>query len=678
MATKQEILKTHKMTEKEFYEKFPTLEAYNQFQMGGSLSPKQKFQMGGITPLPVDVPASLTAPVPTFTPGTSAPAAAAPGGFKLPNMSGMGGGQQAPQQAGSDPNAPVKKNTGKTIGGVVGGIAGVALAPFTGGISTVVGPALGSAIGGGIDDAQYKNKTEDYNAVKSSQQNAMTSNIAGNFNPSAQGKQFKMGGNFTEYHGNTHENGGIPIGKSEVEDGETNWKGFINSDSPEIADILKPILKGKTPAQATKEVVKRYAKRNGAGDKITESSQNRELDYIKKLGSEALAVLEGNTGLTNNSRGMFQDGGPLNTKDFQDWMDVNNPTWLKGKPLNQGGGYGTYGPNTKKAYKDLGNVYEARFTPPEVVDEGTDPVFSNPVVNENPEELLNPSKVDNTVNSRINILSGRFPKTPGSFGYDTPKQQPGAFNFEAPKGNIPSLDTKASKFIGETKGKYNYNPVSPVDTNKPLQTSVNPLGYLASAIGPAYNIAQGLRGGDPVNFDRMTSKYQYADPKGAMAAASRGVTSAYNSAKNAARNTATSSGEYLANMGSLTSKEGMDRAASLAGIKSQYDIANTQGLNQTNLTKDQFNAQVQMRESEARQQEQDAARSSISQGLNNFGQNTLGYGQDRAMNKTQNTMLPLLADGYEYVIDADGKVSAKKKISGTDNKYQLTKSPGSI
>jgi hypothetical protein len=238
--------------------------------------------------------------------------------------------------------------------------------------------------------------------------------------------------------------------------------------------------------------------------------------------------------------------------------------------------------------------------------------------------------------------------------------------------NIKSIDLKTSPYQTPSS-----TTPPPPNSTKPLQTSVNPLGYLASAIGPAYNIAQGLRGGDPVNFDRMTSKYQYADPKGAMAAASRGVTSAYNSAKNATRNTATSAGEYLANMGNLASKEGMDRAASLAGIKSQYDIANTQGLNQTNLTKDQFNAQVQMRESEARQQEQDAARSSISQGLNNFGQNTLGYGQDRAMNKTQNTMLPLLADGYEYVIDADGKVSAKKKISGTDNKYQLTKSPGS-
>jgi hypothetical protein len=250
--TKAEILKTHKMTEKEFYEKFPTQEAYNQFQMGGSLSPKQKFQMGGIPPLTEITTPVVSNPVATTVAASpsqaaidadniSSPVAPAGGGkfsnyFKsdagksdiksavkgLPNLSA--GAQQPNAQ---DPNAPVKKSTGKTIGGIAGGIAGVALAPFTAGISTVVGPALGSAIGGGIDNAQYKNKTEDYNAVKSSQQNAMTSNIAGNFNPSAQGKQFKMGGNFTEYHGNTHENGGIPIGQSEVEGGETNHNGYI-------------------------------------------------------------------------------------------------------------------------------------------------------------------------------------------------------------------------------------------------------------------------------------------------------------------------------------------------------------------------------------------------------------------------------------------------------------------
>jgi hypothetical protein len=635
--TKQEILKIHKMTEKEFYEKFPTQEAYNQFQMGGSLSPKQKFQDGGLTPLVATYPTQNLPATGTNVSTAAAAPAAAPGGFKLSNLPGLGGGQQAPKQTGEDPNAPTQKNIGKTIG-AVGGAAIGSLIP---GAGTMIGGVVGGAIGGAIDKKTYENKMEDYSAVKSSQQNAMTSNIAGNFNPSAQGKQFKMGGNFTEYHGNTHENGGIPIGQSEVEGGETNNNGYIYSDTLKLGK--------KTFADMSKKINNKYSRR--PDDKISMESKERELGNLMKV--------QESTGMTNNSRGMFQDGGKFNPNNP---MSDDRATLVSGNFDNFGAGkpFDTNTKNEEQIFNRLPIKGVASMTTPS----------STPSIAGNVQEIpsLKPTLPLITYNG--NMLPNNKISTPGSFGYDTPKQEPGSFNIKP-----PTADLKASKFIGETRGKNNYNPVSPVDTNKPLQTSVNPLGYLASAIGPAYNIAQGLRGGDPVNFDRMTSKYQYADPKGAMAAASRGVTSAYNSAKNAARNTATSAGEYLANMGNLASKEGMDRAASLAGIKSQYDIANTQGLNQTNLTKDQFNAQVQMRESEARQQEQDAARSSISQGLNNFGQNTLGYGQDRAMNKTQNTMLPLLADGYEYVMDADGKVSTRRKISNTNKGNQITEVP---
>ena len=635
--TKAEILKTHKMTEQEFYKKFPTQEAYNQFQMGGSLSPKQKFEMGGLTPLVATYPTPNLPATGTSTPAAAAaPGTAAPGnGFKL---SGLGGGQQAPQQAGSDPNAPTQKNMGKTIGTVVGGVAGSVIAP---GVGTMVGGALGGAIGGAVDTKTYENKMEDYSAIKSSQQNAMNSNIAGNFNPNAQGKTFKMGGNlikradgsysqrglwdnirankgsgkqptkemlaqekkinseykmggnFTEYHGNTHENGGIPIGQSEVEGGETNNNGYIYSDTLKLGK--------KTFADMSKKINNKYSRR--PDDKISMESKERELGNLAKI--------QESTGLTNNSRGMFFNGG------FG--IEDDNVT----------GETGTYG----------NQVYGTPF-------------------------------------SRF----AETPQAPNVTTYNTDNKLPDVVptdqsNVPTDKNNNPlnvkQIDLKTSPYQTPSS-----TTPPPPDTNKPLQTKVNPLGYLASAIGPAYNVAQGLKGGDPVNFERMNTKYQYADPRGAMSAANKGITSAYNSAKNAARNTTTSAGEYLANMGNLTSKEGMERAATMAGIKGQYDMANTQGLNQTNLTKDQYNAQVQMRESEARQQEQDAARSSISQGLNNFGQNTLGYSQDIAMNKSQNMMTPFMADRFDLVEDAEGNISFKRKaIKKSDSKKDITTPP---
>jgi len=38
-------------------------------------------------------------------------------------------------------------------------------------------------------------------------------------------------------------------------------------------------------------------------------------------------------------------------KAFQDWMDVNYPTWLNGGRLSKGNGYGTFGPSTSNVYE---------------------------------------------------------------------------------------------------------------------------------------------------------------------------------------------------------------------------------------------------------------------------------------------------------------------------------------
>jgi hypothetical protein len=45
-------------------------------------------------------------------------------------------------------------------------------------------------------------------------------------------------------------------------------------------------------------------------------------------------------------------------EEFQDWMDTNYPTWLNGKKLNQGEGYGKFRKNTQKAWETYGNIYK--------------------------------------------------------------------------------------------------------------------------------------------------------------------------------------------------------------------------------------------------------------------------------------------------------------------------------
>lgn len=50
--------------------------------------------------------------------------------------------------------------------------------------------------------------------------------------------------------------------------------------------------------------------------------------------------------------------GPKDVKKFQDWLDRYYPTWLKGKKLNRGRGYGTFGPYTKEAWGKYKNEYK--------------------------------------------------------------------------------------------------------------------------------------------------------------------------------------------------------------------------------------------------------------------------------------------------------------------------------
>jgi hypothetical protein len=898
------------------------------------------------------------------------------------------------QQTSQDPNAPVKKSTGKTIGGIAGGIAGLALAPFTGGISTVVGPALGSMIGGGIDNVQYKNKTKDYN----DQQNAMTSNIAGNFNPNAQTKQFKKGGELIKRADGSYSQRGLwdnirankgsgkaptkemlkqekkikanmahgGIDTSNSMSGPKYAKGgfdannpamgnttqyapdaefFTNSEAPasasnfavdygsrrspaqtqtqskqkpaiNVTDPNDPRLKAyndslnlnknytnqinslreelksdnqqlktkgsipfqrfefrnnymndpikpsqimyfdngienfedyyywefpyyKAPVQPyklvspsitnkpttpksnnlvkpapretlnkmpispikkldtnsiqaqpnlqTKEipttpssnikdqrtytaskmlgkmnkptgyinegmnegrqeitkskggVVKKYVKggmlkpmgndmyevksykkgtdkveyrpnvfidnkeiirknpdgstqilsddlgyakvakniarakggnitdnqfdqlymnqemskaSKGKGNKYVEGGTDKKLKLRNPMSDDRATLVSGNfdsfgvgnpkiepmkskslapmsIDKVNPKPFLVSPTGPKNVKDFQDWLDVNQPNWYKGKKFSENPDYknyyGTYGSNTTAAYKKYGNDYENMMMDQQrKKDLDLKPM---PRIGQNPKQL-NPE------------LAGKIEEVP-SMPTSKPLDKPG---------------------------------------NKSLDTKVNPLGYLSTLPSAAYDIAQGLKGGDPVDFERMNTKYQFADPRGAMAAASRGVTSAYNAAKNAAKTTTTSAGEYLANMGNLASKEGMEKASALTAIKAQYDMANTQGLNQTNLAKDQYNAQVQMRESIARQEEQDAARSSISKGLAGLSQNTMSYMSDVNANKTQGRFVDLINSGkYEYVeeIDADGKPRIKlvPKKGAESNSVQVTPSP---
>jgi len=73
-------------------------------------------------------------------------------------------------------------------------------------------------------------------------------------------------------------------------------------------------------------------------------------------------------GQTTQSTAKLTDRNSV--EQFQDWLDANKPGWAQGYKdgkVNQGKGYGVYGPRTKKAwlsYKDEYSKSQSTKTPP--------------------------------------------------------------------------------------------------------------------------------------------------------------------------------------------------------------------------------------------------------------------------------------------------------------------------
>jgi hypothetical protein len=658
--TKQEILKTHKMTEKEFYKKFPTLEAYNQFQMGGSLSPKQKFQGGGFA-LPVDpsVMQNITKTVPTFGNGAGGAVGASAGGA----ASGLGSAagpaasaisavpeliQGAKQPSGPEKGKAVGKTIGSTAGGIGGAIAGSILLP---GVGTVIGGMLGSTLGGmagggigkmvGNQNQEFKQETN----------------------------QFKMGGDFTDFKGYTHEDGGVtfPGTNIEVEKNETKAKlpdgrKVIFTNSNEI-----PYKGKRTYAQEHRSIEKKYF-RNDLTDMNTKKRlipklfedqemkkeqkqammltdlKNQYMMYGGKLrmapGGEinynypmsedrTTSVAGGSPGYIkpksfaampvdlNPKPFLAYPTGPKNTKDFQDWMDVNNPTWYKGAKFSENpdykGYYGTYGSNTQNAYKNFSNDYEIMIGDQQ----------RRKDLNLTPMPRMGITKPDD-LNPKINDKMLDVPDFYHSPGKSKPKVYDG-----------PSYANLA-----------------------------------AQSLGDAYNIGRGLKGPDPVDFERVKPSFMYADPKPAITAMNNATSTSFNNARNSINNSGAGRAERLTFLTQTAGQESLKRGLGEAQIKSEYDKMNTNTYNSiANQAKSQ-NAQIQMAESEARQKEQDAARSSISTGLSGLGSKVGGFNSAKSSWNNQNDLLSLMRNkGFYPVEGKDGKMMWKK--DGVNVPYEV-------
>jgi len=214
-------------------------------------------------------------------------------------------------------------------------------------------------------------------------------------------------------------------------------------------------------------------------------------------------------------------------------------------------------------------------------------------------------------------------------------------------------------------------PNIPITSNVTDNQSINPISnkpnygnIIPQLAGDAYNILQGVKGGDPVDFQRVNP--YLANPNPAITGFNNTTSTTFNNAKNAIRNSATSSGEYLAQMNSLTGKEGITRGMGRAGIKSDYNKINTGIVNQTGSQ----NAGIQMQEAIARQQETDAARSAVSKGLSDMSSKIGSINNEKSSRNNQKDLVSLMSrNGYKLTRDGNGEMIWEK--NGTYVPYEV-------
>jgi hypothetical protein len=152
------------------------------------------------------------------------------------------------------------------------------------------------------------------------------------------------------------------------------------------------------------------------------------------------------------------------------------------------------------------------------------------------------------------------------------------------------------------------------------------------ALGPLSQLYYGLKGPDDVNYERMS--IDKIDPYRAITLANEESRRAQDTAGYNLRQNAPTSGSYMSNMRGLGLQAGKQRGAQTAATQYQADVANTKMQNQANAQ----NAQISMQEQIDRLQEQDAARTNVTEGLSGLGSSTANMIRDYRTNEVNQTI----------------------------------------
>lgn len=250
------------------------------------------------------------------------------------------------------------------------------------------------------------------------------------------------GGMLTRYEGNTHEDGGIPIGANdEVEGGETKWQDYIFSDRLYLPN------KKMTFASVSDKIAKKAEIR--PADKITKDTTEREMNGLMALQEK----IRQDNGLTDNNqsqdmRTISANGGPLNRQQLPMQTQGMNPMLMQQLQAQMAGGMQTPLERGTDEYDQEVMPMDINAMAPPQNTEGNDN-FQNPDL-QLAQRLKAQGYSDNQImqvlqGERESVYPGALPSSPTANQMPFDPTQAGMLNAE-----MPSVERPEMKEIGNT------------------------------------------------------------------------------------------------------------------------------------------------------------------------------------------------------------------------------------
>ncbi len=578
-------------------------------------------------------------------------------------------GSMASSLVGGDTNIADNREKGLaegTLGGILQGAGqGAGLGSMFGLPGTVIG-AVGGAIVGGVKG--NKDKQAEIDAFKNNMElKASQMDLTGTTAMAAYGADLGLpdmglGGEPTDYNGNTHEEGGLDLGKVEVEDGEIRVGDYVFSDR-----LIDPET-GKTYAQLAKKITGKFTEYENDGP--SKRTQSKQLEDIKAKNDAARALQEAQDAeMQANLEQDYAAYGAMITKDpaGKYMVDKSNRMDLMEAAKGRGMSYNSYvdklfacGGNMKpKAaggidWNTLGKDIES-LTPKEQQPTDLSSYVSLPGAMDSPRTpytkpndfTFNPGEI---TDDGVNLV-------PEDKSYDL--TIPGDFNPEYEKTMGEYYKPSNNVGVGTSEDTSKMSPEQYMQMLK-KNFGTDEKALLASNL-PAMANLMNARNQGMDSFNRVD--LNEVDMSNERAAIKEAIARAKDTNRANVRGTATSSGEALAALSAgsagLTNRELDALSASYANESN----ANTQIRNQESLA----NTDISNQEMVARLQDQALRDSVRNLALSDMGSNVQGYMKDKSLEKEnvfQNNMIMSLMKTGEYELANDEKGNLTVKYIG--------------